>query len=87
MQQKKQSVPVSNALLDSFASDRTRYIADAFVEHLDLDDPDIKEHARGQTTLDKQRGRAAVAEAYLLSLVPFYSAIGNFQQGNYGEGA
>ena len=87
VQQKKQSVPVSNALLDSFASGRTRYIADAFVEHLDLDDPDIKEHARGQTTLDKQRGRAAVAEAYLLSLVPFYSAIGNFQQGNYGEGA
>ncbi|MGX9080377.1 hypothetical protein ACWTQY_31450, partial [Klebsiella pneumoniae] len=28
-----------------------------------------------------------MAEAYLLSLVPFYSAIGNFQQGNYGEGA
>ena len=85
--QQEQTTPVGNPLLDSFATARTQYIAQAFVEHLDLDDPAIKEYAGGHTTLDAQRGRAKVVETFLLNLVPLRSAIVNFQQGNYGEGA
>ena len=86
-QQRNERGPVDNALLDSFATDRTQYIANAFVEHLDLDNPEIKKHARGQTTLDEQQGRARVVEEFLLNLVPLRSAIVNFKKGNYGEGA
>lgn len=86
-QHKNERTPGNRALLDSFATERTQYIADAFVEHLDLDNPDFKEQARGQTTLDEQRGRAKVVEDFLLNLVPLRSAIVNFQKGNYGEGA
>lgn len=86
-QPQEQRTPGGEPLLDSFATARTQYIAQAFVEHLDLDDPAIKEHARGHTTLDAQRGRAEVVETFLLNLVPLRSAIVNFQQGNYGEGA
>ncbi|NMY05725.1 hypothetical protein HBO12_22440 [Pseudomonas sp. WS 5059] len=86
-QQRNERTPRDNGLLDSFATPRTQYIADVFVEHLDLDDPQIKEHARGQTTLDEQKGTARAVKEFVLNLVPLRSAIVNFQQGNYGEGA
>lgn len=79
--------PVNDAPFNSFTSDRSRAIADAFVQHLDLDDPSIKEQARGQTTLDKLQGGPKPLSDFLLNLVPFRSAIVNFQKGNYGEAA
>ncbi|MGY2290998.1 hypothetical protein ACW9H6_14620 [Pseudomonas sp. SDO528_S397] len=79
--------PPSDAPPDSFGSARTQGIADTFVQHLDLDNPTIKEQARGRTTLDEQTGRAKGVEEFLFNLIPFRSAIVNFQRGNYGDGA
>ena len=79
--------PVSNVPLNSFNSLRAHAIADAFVAHLELDDPAIKEQARGQTTLDKLQGGPKPLSELLLNLIPFRSAIVNFQNGNYGDGA
>ncbi|WP_339529595.1 MULTISPECIES: SET domain-containing protein-lysine N-methyltransferase [unclassified Pseudomonas] len=72
---------------DSFNSARSEAIAAAFVEHLALDDPAIKEEARGKTTGDRQHDRAKAFETFLLNLVPLRAAIVNFQNGNYGDGA
>lgn len=72
---------------DSFASARTQVIADTFIKHLDLDKPDIKAQARGITTEDRRQGLAEGVGDFLLNLIPFRSAVVNFQQGNYGEGA
>ncbi|OIN53175.1 hypothetical protein BFL40_11740 [Pseudomonas costantinii] len=79
--------PANESLLNSFNSGRSRSIANAFLEHLELDDPAIKEQARGQTTLDKLQGGPKPLSEFLLNLIPFRSAIVNFQKGNYGEGA
>lgn len=76
--------PVDDSLLNSFNSSRSISIADAFVEHLELDDPAIKEHARGQTTLDELQGGPKPLSEFLLNLIPFRSAIINIQNGNYG---
>ncbi|MGB3127536.1 MAG: hypothetical protein WBB95_27295 [Pseudomonas sp.] len=74
-------------LLNSFNSDRSHAIGSAFAQHLELNDPAIKEQARGQTTLESLQGGPKPLSEFLLNLVPFRSAIVNFQQGNYGEGA
>lgn len=76
--------PLNNSLFNSFTSDRSHAIARAFVEHLELDDPAIKQQARGQTALDK--ANAQMSE-FLLNLIPFRSAIVNFQNSRYGDGA
>lgn len=75
--------PLNNSLLNNFTSARSDAIARAFVEHLELDDPAIKAQARGQTALDK--ANAQMSE-FLLNLIPFRSAIVNFQNGQYGAG-
>ncbi|MCF5080540.1 SET domain-containing protein-lysine N-methyltransferase [Pseudomonas lactis] len=75
--------PLSSPLWDSFTSARSDAIATAFVEHLDLDDPAIKQQARGQTASDM--AKAQLSE-FLLNLIPFRSAIVNFQNGQYGTG-
>lgn len=71
----------------SFSSDRSHNIADAYIKHLDFDNPNVKSYARGRTTRDEQAARAQPVEQFFLNLVPFRSAIANFQKGNYGEGA
>ena len=76
--------PLNDWLGDSFSSARSQAIATAFVEHLNLDDPAIKQQARGQTALDT--ANAQLSE-FLLNLIPFRSAIVNFQNGRVGEGA
>ncbi|MCK3827119.1 SET domain-containing protein-lysine N-methyltransferase [Pseudomonas sp. W2Aug9] len=78
--------PLSDALVNSFTSARSRSIADAFVQHLDLDDPAIKEQARGQTPLDEYYSPKPLND-FLLNLIPFRSAIVNIQNGKYGEAA
>lgn len=71
---------------DTFASPRVQLIADAFVEHLNLDDPAIKQQARGLTTDDKNRNRSEKVENFLLDLIPLRSAINHFRNGNIGDG-
>lgn len=75
------------AVPDSFASPRTQAIADTFVKHLDLDHADIKAQARGLTTEDRRLNMAEGVGDFLLNLIPFRSAVINFQKGQYGEGA
>ncbi|WP_157356541.1 hypothetical protein [Pseudomonas sp. CBZ-4] len=72
---------------DSFSSTRTQALADAFVKHLELDNPAIKAQARGLTTLDKHEKKVEAITEFALNLVPFRSAIVNFQKGNYAAGA
>ncbi|UII68885.1 hypothetical protein LVW35_14370 [Pseudomonas sp. HN11] len=72
---------------NTFSSPRTQAIADTFVQHLDLDNPQIKTQASGITTEDRRQGLATSAGEFLLDLIPFRSAIVNFQKGQYGEGA
>lgn len=81
----EQSVP-NDPRLDSFASTRTQLIADAFVEHINLDDPAIHEQALGQTTGDKHRRAANTVGHFMLDLIPFVSTVKNFSQGKIGEG-
>lgn len=76
----------SPALPDSFSSTRTHALAQAFVKHLDLDNPAIKAQARGLTTQDKHDHKIKAITEFALNLVPFRSAIVNFQRGNYAEG-
>lgn len=71
---------------DTFASPRVHLIADAFVEHLNLDDPAIKQQARGLTTDDKNRNRAETVENFLLDLIPLRSAINHFRNGHVVDG-
>ena len=77
----------SGSVPDSFASQRTQAIADTFVKHLDLDRAEIKAQARGLTTEDQRLNIAGGVGDFLLNLIPFRSAIVNFQKGQYGEGA
>jgi hypothetical protein len=81
-----EKTPQSHSLHDSFGSNRTQLIADAFVEHVNLDDDAIKQAARGLTTADKNHNRAAAVTDFLLDLIPFRSAINNFRKGNIGAG-
>lgn len=80
-------VPAEDGVPDSFVSSRTQAIADTFVNHLDFDNPQLKAQARGVTTLDRHEGLVERAGDLLLNLIPFRSAIINFQQGNYGDAA
>jgi hypothetical protein len=71
----------------SYSSARTRILADAFVEHLDYDSEDILSAAEGQTTYDKQVAVLNSRVDFLLNLIPFKSAISNFIDGKYLDGA
>jgi hypothetical protein len=73
--------------LDSFSSARSHLIAEAFVEHLEYDNPAIKQGSMGATPHEKQQQAQVDAGEFFLNLIPFRSAIVNFSQGNYAEGA
>lgn len=72
---------------DSYSGERTRLIADAFVEHLNYDSDDILKAAEGQTTWDKELAVLDSRVQFLLNLIPFKSAISNFIDGKYLDGA
>ncbi len=72
---------------DSYSGERTRLIADAFIEHLDYDSDDILKAAEGQTTWDKELAVLDSRVQFLLNLIPFKSAISNFIDGKYLDGA
>lgn len=78
--------PTKGSHLNSFTSHRSHSIADAFVSHLELDDPAIKEVARGQTAYDRAKASFKPLSEFLLNLIPFRSAIVNFQNGQHGAG-
>lgn len=71
----------------SYSSERTAAIADVFVEHLDYDSDDILQAARGQTTYDNEIAVLKSRLDFLLNLIPFKSAISNFIEGKYADGA
>lgn len=81
-----EQTPPGDSPSDTFASPRVQLIADAFVEHINLDDPAIKQQARGLTTDDNIRNRSDMIENFLLDLVPLRSAINHFRNGNIAEG-
>lgn len=71
----------------NFSSARTNAIAEAFVEHLEIDGRDAIKHARGATSFDLQQDTEWALVSFFLDLIPFRSAIRNFQDGNHLEGA
>lgn len=71
----------------TFTSSRTQSIGDAFVEHLDIDNAQVVKQAKGVTPLDKQNEVEWKLADFFLNLVPLRSAIVNFQNGNYADGA
>ncbi|SFS25847.1 hypothetical protein [Pseudomonas sp. NFACC42-2] len=71
---------------DSFNSARSRAIADVFVQSLDLKNDDLLNEARDTTSYDQERTRNAAISEFFLNLIPFRSAIVNFQNGNVGQG-
>ncbi|TFF14258.1 hypothetical protein EXW72_05465 [Pseudomonas sp. BCA14] len=77
-----QEARISANVPKSFASERTRHIANVYVEALGLE-----QQARGITSYDKERGQQAALTDFLLDLIPLRSAIVNFRDGDYGAGA
>lgn len=71
----------------SYSSERTNGIAEVFVKHLDYDSEDILNAARGQTTYDSELAVLKSRVDFLLNLIPFKSAISNFIDGKYIDGA
>lgn len=71
----------------NYSSNRSFIIADAFVEHLDFDNEDIRKAAEGHTTFDKEMAVLNSRVQFLLNLIPFKSAITNFINGKYIDGA
>ena len=69
---------------NSFSSERTAFIAEAIVKDLDL--PAVKQSGKGVTTFDSEVPAHEIAAEIGLNLIPFRSAIVNFQKGNLGEG-
>ncbi|MBC3921524.1 hypothetical protein H8S66_01485 [Pseudomonas lurida] len=69
---------------DSFASEKTRYIADALVQDLGI--RALEDEARGITTFDTEVPFYKKAREFMLDLIPLRSAIQNFRAGNIGDG-
>ncbi|MGY2173707.1 hypothetical protein [Pseudomonas azotoformans] len=76
--------PTSDAIPDSYASDRTAYIAGALVKSADIGA--YESEARGQTTFDSRQPFYMNSREILLNILPVYSAIKNFEAGNIGDG-
>lgn len=69
---------------DSFASEKTRYIADALVQDLGI--RALEDEARGITTFETEVPFYKKAREFMLDLIPLRSAIQNFRAGNIGDG-
>ena len=69
---------------NSFASARTAYLADAVLQDMDL--TGLKKAAKGQTTFDTEVPTHEKAAEFGLNLIPFRSAIVNFQNGKVAQG-
>lgn len=71
----------------SFTSARTKAIADAFVEHLDIDNRYVIKQAKGASTFDKQMDAEWGVTHFFLDFIPLRSAIRNLRNGDYLDGA
>lgn len=69
---------------NSFASEKTQYIADAMVKKIGI--RDYADSLRGTTTFDGEVPFWQKIEDFVLGLIPGYSAIKNFINGNWREG-
>ena len=69
---------------NSFASEKTGYIADAMVNVIGI--RQLAAEARGVTTFDTEVPFYKKAREFMLDMIPLRSAIKNFQAGNIGEG-
>ncbi|WHT78661.1 hypothetical protein [Pseudomonas rhodesiae] len=79
------SKPHADHIPDNFSSERTRYIAQAFVDDANIEK--FEKEATGLTTFESEvpfykKGREA-----MLNLIPLRSAISNFQKGKIEAGA
>lgn len=70
----------------SFTSSRTHYLADAFLEHLDIGGQGQWRQAKGVTTFDEQKDGDERVRQFFLNLIPLRSAIVNFRDGDYDSG-
>lgn len=68
----------------SFASEKTRYIADAMVKTVGIRDLEVE--ATGMTTFDTEVPFYKKAREFMLNMIPLRSAIQNVGAGNIGEG-
>ncbi len=82
-QKAQNPLPVPN----SFSSTRTQALTDVFIQHLDIDNEDVIKEAKGATTFDRQMETQSKLANFFLDLIPFKSAIQNFVEGNYLDGA
>jgi hypothetical protein len=85
--EQSKEAPNSLPVPASFSSTRTQAIADAFIQHLDIDNEDVVKQAKGATTFDRQMEAQSRLANFALDLIPFKSAIQNFVEGNYLDGA
>ncbi|MFA7943822.1 hypothetical protein ACEK06_15310 [Pseudomonas brenneri] len=76
--------PKTLGITDSFNSERTSYIANSFVQ--DINVRALEASALGATTFDTEFPFYKKLNEFMLNLVPLRSAIINFQKGNIGEG-
>jgi len=74
----------ASGIPDSFGSARTAYLADAVLHDMDI--PGLKKAARGLTTFDTEVPIHEKAAQIALNLIPFRSAIVNFQNGKIAQG-
>lgn len=66
---------------------RFDYIAKVFANSLDLRNDDLLQQARGVTAFDEGRASDKAIGEFFLNLIPLRSAIINFCEGRYAEGA
>lgn len=85
--QSKGRVDGNNPTPDSFSSARSYNIAFAVIDNTDLDSAKTLEAAKESTTLELLDSKVQSIKEFFAELIPFRSAIVNFTQGNYGEGA
>ena len=71
----------------SFSSARTQTIAQAFIEHLGIDNDEVVKQTKGATTYDQQMESERKVANFFLDLVPLRSAIVNVHKGQYWDGA
>ncbi len=78
--------PQSDSIPKSYSSTRIEYIGSVFAKALNLGNADVREAAKGSTSYDEHRAYTNAVKEFFLNLIPFRSAIVNFQEGNYAGG-
>jgi len=77
--------PGADVIPNSFDSNRTQAIASFYLEKMDLDRQELLNYAKSVTSFEHDRMGDSQLGEFLLSLIPFRSAVNNIRQGNYGE--